>query len=83
VATGIWRKVNHWCTVWTLRAALSMPSTLAVVPSASVINGVSPSTPECTRQFDLAASTTWISVISDNTLMIEIPGMSDHDMWID
>jgi hypothetical protein len=50
-----------WCTVWILRAALSMPSvTLAVVPSLSIISGVSPLTPECTRQFDLAASTMWI-----------------------
>jgi hypothetical protein len=69
--------------VWTLRAALSIPLTLVVVPSSSVINGVSPSTPECTRQFDLAASTMWILVISDCTLMIERPGMSGHDMWID
>jgi hypothetical protein len=62
---------QHWCTVWTLRAALSIPSvTLAVVPSSSIISGVSPSTPECTRHFDLAASTTRIWVISESTLMI-------------
>jgi hypothetical protein len=52
---------NHWCTVWTLRVALSMPLvTLAVVPSLSIISGVSLLTPECTRHFDLAASTTQI-----------------------
>jgi hypothetical protein len=32
--------------------------TLAVVPSSSILSGISLSTPECTRQFDLAASTT-------------------------
>jgi hypothetical protein len=35
-----------------------------------IISGVSPSTPECTRHFDLAASTTRIWVISESTSMI-------------
>jgi hypothetical protein len=50
--------------------------TLAVMPSSSILSGVSSLTPECTRQFDLAASTTRIWVILE-------PGMSGHDVRIE
>jgi hypothetical protein len=36
----------------------------------AIISGVSPSTPECTQHFDLAASTMRIWFISESTLMI-------------
>jgi hypothetical protein len=35
------------------------------------------------RASNVTASTTWIWVILESTLMIERPGMSVHDVWID
>jgi hypothetical protein len=56
--------------VYTESRSLHAVSNIGSLPSSSIISGVSLSIPECTRHFDLAASTTRIWVISESTLMI-------------